>query len=335
MLLEGGRRVATYKLATLLALLDASAEASPTPGPEAVQAVSILELADRVIELYWPQVRTYGEYGVLRQSTQNSALILTEVGQLHAHAITLGARTVTGLRALEPRIYLRAQRKVALVLARQPLPALQTPVGSAQNRIPFLYDDSWPSYSISARTLDARGWRLHLLPGVADGLVRLGGLLRPVVERAWIDDVARHNHLTPEHELLTGFLFGAERSSLGRAARILREIEGSQCFYCGRGISGAVQVDHFVPWSRVPFDGLANLVLTDLRCCGSKNDSLASQEHRRRWMERDRFALEEIGDAQRWPAEWDRAQRITQGLYARLPKGTPLWQAVGTYSLLT
>jgi len=31
--------------------------------------VSILELADRVIDLYWPQVRMYGERGMLRQST--------------------------------------------------------------------------------------------------------------------------------------------------------------------------------------------------------------------------------------------------------------------------
>jgi 5-methylcytosine-specific restriction endonuclease McrA len=332
-LLEGGRRVATYKLATLLALLDACAEASPTPGPDDAVAVSILDLADRVIELYWPQVRTYGDHGVLRQSTQSRALILTEVMTLQARAAQLGARTTGGLQRLDPESYQGARHRVALTLARQPLPALQTPSGVTQAHVPFLYDDSWLGYSISRSTLAARAWTLELLPGVADGLVRLGGLLRPVVERAWIDDVARHNHLAPEHELLTGFLFGAERSSLLRAAAVLRELEGSRCFYCGTAVGAGAQVDHFLPWARVPFNGLANLVLTDARCNGSKSDSLASLEHRARWLDRDRTALEQAGDDLRWPAEWERGQRIAQGLYARLPTGTPLWQAVGTYAL--
>ena len=59
-LLDGGRRVATYKLALLLALIDACAELEQ---PQDEQPVSILELADRIIDLYWPQVRTYDERG--------------------------------------------------------------------------------------------------------------------------------------------------------------------------------------------------------------------------------------------------------------------------------
>lgn len=74
-------------------------------------------------------------------------------------------------------------------------------------------------------------------------------------------------------------------------------------------------------------------VLSDARCNGSKSDSLASQEHRLRWAARDREALELAGDSVRWPAEWARGLRIAQGLYARLPVGTPLWRAVGTYAL--
>lgn len=333
MLLEGGRRVATYKLATLLALLDACAEAVPTPGPDDAVDVSILELADRVIDLYWLQVRDYGAVGVLRQSSQPRAIILAEVAALHALAAERRLRVPAALRSFEPDRYAQHRRKIARTLAREPLRALQTPSGAGDVRVPFLYEDSWLHKSVSARELEARDWRLELLPGVADGLVRLGGLLRPVIEGAWTEDVARHNRLGTEHEQLTGFLFGVERSSLLRAARELQEIEGRDCFYCGHRIAGNGQVDHFLPWARVPFNGLANLVLADARCNGSKSDHLASIEHRERWSARDRYALESAGEAVRWPAEWERAEALARGLYARLPAGTPLWRAPGVWDL--
>ena len=331
-LLEGGRRVATYKLATLLALLDACAEATPTPGPQDSISVSILELADRVIDLYWPQVRTYGDHGVLRQSTQDRAIIVDEVRLLHTRADELGCRTAAALRQLDPVTCERSRAKVALTLSHQPLTALQTPLGAGDVRAPFLYDDGWLHYSLSTKALEARGWQLPLFPGVADGLVRLGGLLRPVIERAWIEDVSRHNQIDTEHELLTSFLFGADRSSLLKAATALREIEGGSCFYCGSAVGPSAQVDHFLPWSRVPFDGLANLVLADARCNGAKSDSLASSSLRQRWSLRDRASLEQADAEMRWPTEWERSQRLAQGLYARVPPGTPLWHAVGVYA---
>lgn len=327
-----GRRVATYKLATLLSLLDACAEVAPAPGPDDAVDVSILDLADRVIDLYWRQVRTYGEHGVLRQSTQERAVVVDQVRVLRERAVRLGCRTTAALRALDPSTWDSARVTVALTLARQPLPALQTPLDMGAVRNPFLYDDSWLGPSISPRRLPERDWLLPLFPGVADGLVRLGSLVRPVVERSWIEDVSRHNRLDTEHELLTAFLFGADRSSLLRAATALRDVEGSACFYCGARLGNAAQVDHFLPWSRVPFDGLANLVLADRRCNGAKSDSLASPDLRQRWSRRDRPGLEAAGQELRWPTEWERSQRLAQGLYARTPPGTPLWHAVGVYT---
>ncbi len=168
---------------------------------------------------------------------------------------------------------------------------------------------------------------------MADGLVRLAGLLRPVIERCWADDVSRLNHLDREHQDLPGFLFGADRSSLVRAANALRELEGSTCFYCRRPVRGAGHVDHFVPWAKVPFNGLANLVLTDSSCNLAKSDSIAARDHPERWQERDRAGLEDVATHIDWPAEWDRSQRIARGIYARLPLGTPLWSSAGVYVL--
>ncbi|MGB8650752.1 MAG: HNH endonuclease signature motif containing protein [Mycobacteriales bacterium] len=328
-LLESGRRVATYKLATLLALIDTCAEAEQPPASSQPFPVSILELADRVIDLYWPQVRPYYDLGTLRQSTQHKAIVLDAVAELRSREASPAA-----VRAEYPSTYHRSRRRVAHTLAKQPLPALQTLGSTGRVRTPFLYDDSWLSYGITLQELERREWQLHLLPGVADGLVRLAGLLRPAIERAWTDDVASLNGVDREYQDLPLFLFGADRSSLVRAGRALLELEGATCFYCGSTIRHSdMNVDHFLPWARVPFNRLANLVLADVRCNTSKSDALASLQHLERWRNRDKAALEVVGADIRWPAEWDRSQRLARGLYGRLPAGTPLWSASGAYEL--
>lgn len=319
-LLDSGHRVATYKLALLLALIDTCAEAEE---PQDEQPVSILELADRVIDLYWPQVRTYDERGQLRQSTQPRARILIAVTSLHELAPTSAS-----VRRLAPIPYQRARLEVARTLADQPLPALQRPGA------PFLYDDTWLYDGVTRAELVRRDWQIVLLPGVADGLVRLSGLLRPLVERAWTDDVARLNSLDREHLDLPRFLFGAERSSLVRAAGALRDLQDSSCFYCSSPIRGNAHVDHFLPWSRTAFNGLSNLVLADGRCNQAKSDSLAVESHRVRWASPERQVLvEAVGEHLDWPSEWGRSQRLARGLYARVPAGTPLWEAPGVYRL--
>lgn len=319
-LLDSGRRVATYKLALLLALMDACAEVEE---PQNEQPVSILELADRVIDLYWPQVRIYDERGQLRQSTQPRSRILLAVTVLRE----LGP-TSASVRQLAPVPYERARIEVARTLADQPLPALQRPGA------PFLYDDTWLYDGVTGAELVRRDWQVVLLPGVADGLVRLSGLLRPLIERAWTDDVARLNHLDREHLDLPRFLFGAERSSLVRAADALRKMQDSTCFYCSSRIRGAAHVDHFLPWSRTAFNGLSNLVLTDSRCNQAKSDSLAVAAHRERWAAPERqVQVDAVGEQLSWPAEWERSQRLARGLYGRVPAGTPLWEAPGVYRL--
>ena len=68
-ILETGLRTATYKLATLMALVDYCIEHVPED-PNASVAVPIPDLAHRVLELYWHQVRPF-EGKELRQSTQS------------------------------------------------------------------------------------------------------------------------------------------------------------------------------------------------------------------------------------------------------------------------
>lgn len=57
-ILETGLRTATYKLATLMALIDHCIEHLPD-APAETLVVPIPDLAHRVLEIYWRQVRPF------------------------------------------------------------------------------------------------------------------------------------------------------------------------------------------------------------------------------------------------------------------------------------
>src|SRR5687767_14392285 len=103
-LLETGLRTATYKLATLMALIDHAIE-HVQDDAEATLEVPIPELAHRVLELYWRQVRPF-DGKQLRQSTQTRARIPQAALDLRA-AAGVGAAgaslDVASIRA--PRAY--------------------------------------------------------------------------------------------------------------------------------------------------------------------------------------------------------------------------------------
>ena len=83
-ILETGLRTATYKLATLMALIDHCIENMPdVPGD--VPQVPTPELAHRVLEIYWQQVRLFDAHE-LRQSTQPRARILIATNALRQAA---------------------------------------------------------------------------------------------------------------------------------------------------------------------------------------------------------------------------------------------------------
>src|SRR5688572_10575732 len=90
--LETGLRMATYKLATLMALTDHCVENLPSDPATAVD-VPISDLAERVIELYWRQVVPLPSFGELKQSTQATARIPKAVHGLRAAAGRAGVHS--------------------------------------------------------------------------------------------------------------------------------------------------------------------------------------------------------------------------------------------------
>ena len=211
-----------------------------------------------------------------------------------------------------------------------PIPRLQV-LGREEER--FLYEYNWtrgrPAVGVTGYQKGATADfdnRLLLRPGVAEQLVRLNGILRPLFYRKWAVMVARMNGL-PEAEL-EQFLFGAERTSLDPVRQPLRELQENRCFYCDGRIIAAADVDHFIPWSRYPDDGLDNLVAAHPTCNNSKRDFLAAAEHVQRWVERTRTldtGLTDVARVAGWPRDATRSGSVATAIYLRLPAAARLW----------
>lgn len=321
-ILETGLRTATYKLATLMALIEHCIENLPA-NPDDTLRVPIHDLAHRVLGIYWRQVRPFDGHE-LRQSTQPRARILAATNELLA-AAGYGVGSVDAARMRVPAAYDRAVDDVVLCLAQQPLHRLQKLPGASISD-PFLYDDSFLHDHVSRSTLRAHGDSIELKPGVAHGLARLAGLLKPALEIMWVDDVRRMNKfLDAEVPDVAGHLFGRERTALAAVREPFKEAFGPHCFYCQTHLPPNNPIDHVLPWSLVGIDGLSNLVLACARCNGDKSGALPAVTIVDRVLQRDRDVLEQIASELVWPTQHDRVLAATRGIYRGQPAGVPTW----------
>lgn len=322
-ILETGLRTATYKLATLMALIDHCIENLPERADDEL-TVPIPELARRVLEIYWRQVRPFDGHE-LRQSTQPRARILIAANDLRAAAAGAGGLSLEVASMRAPEACRSAIDEITLCLAQQPLHRLQRLPGS-ESADCFLYDDSFLHDHVTRSTLRAHGDAIVLKPGVAHGLARLAGLLKPALEIMWVDDVRRMNKfLHAEVPDVAGHLFGRERTALAVVRESFKDAFGAHCFYCGTHLPENNPIDHVLPWSLVGIDGLANLVLSCARCNGDKSGALPTITIVDRVLERDRKVLEEIATQIQWPVQRERVVAAARGIYQAQPPGVPTW----------
>lgn len=321
-ILETGLRTATYKLATLMALLDHCIENLPD-SPGATLRVPLVELAHRILDIYWPQVQPFDGHE-LRQSTQPRARILIAVTTLRAASGRL-TRSVDVARLRAPTAYEAAIDEVVMCLAQQPLHRLQRLPGSSTSD-PFLYDDSFLHDHVSRSTLRKHEDAIELKPGVAHSLARLAGLLKPALEIMWVEDVRRMNKfLDAEVPDVAGHLFGRERTALAAVRAPFKEAFGPHCFYCGVHLPANNPIDHVLPWSLVGIDGLSNLVLACARCNGDKRGALPAVRLVDQVLQRDRQVLEQIATQLQWPTQHERVVAAARGIYRGQPTGLPTW----------
>ena len=337
-LLDEGRFTATYKYAVLLALTDVCLERTQSSGAPP-DVVTTRQLADRIVEIYWPHTVPFAgwaEAAVLKQNNRGQAEIISEITKFRARYATDASAPRYHARLSAPDAYEALVRRVEWKLIEMPLPLLQV---MGKVRTEFIYEIAWDQRvarrDVARYQVDASSTfdnRLFLRSGVGEYLLQLNGLLRPLIQRRWSAMVAQLNRL--EESQLEDFLFGINRTPTTKIRIGLWEMQSRRCFYCDRAIREPVQgqVDHFIPWSRYPDDGLDNLVVADQRCNGSKSSSLAASEHLARWSRRFRehsteyAQLADLVDQSSWERHADQSLGVARAIYLRLPGDAKLWR---------
>jgi hypothetical protein len=281
-LLMEGQFTASYKFALLHAIADLCVLSGDDSG--AALDLQVKDIGEKFIELYWQQCRPYQLGGqstgiILQQNTGRQAAVISKVIQAQDDF----GGSLSRLKQTAPDLWRSLKSSVKRVVNEMPLWKLQT-VGS--ERLDFLYDN-----------LDATTTTVTLKPGVAFCFRAFYGLLRDLIQGAWVRFVQRLNasNLGNMTDLGT-FLFDQERSSLETYKNILLDFQERKCFYCRNDLRSSVEVDHFVPWSRYPTDLGHNFVLAHDRCNNSKSDYLAAEPHLELWALRNHERAGELAE---------------------------------------
>ena len=326
-ILETGLRTATYKLATLMALIDHCIENMPER-PGDVLRVAIPDLAHRVLGIYWQQVRPFEGQILSQMRGTSNETIPNAARQLRIRSRVGNDRLSVDIAIMRaPEAYEAAIDEISLCLAREPLRRLQRTGGTSETD-PFLYDDAFlQKPSRSAKRV--REYAIELRPGVAHGLARLAGLLKPALEIMWVDDVRSMNKKFLHDKVpdVAGHLFGRARTDLDAVREPFKEAFTPHCFYCSTHLPMNNPIDHVLPWSLVGIDGLANLVLACVRCNSDKSNALPAVSIVDRVLldgERE-TKLEQIASEIQWPTQRDRVVAAARGVYRVQPADVPTW----------
>jgi 5-methylcytosine-specific restriction endonuclease McrA len=336
-LLQEGSFATTYKYAVLLALIDLCLEKCDVDGTFPGHLITS-ELAEKVIELYWSHTLPFEPVstgGPPRQSNLGQVEIVSAILRFRQQEDNGFALSAGGCKQRSPGSYHRLVQQVEWKLIEMPLPRLQI-LGNQEER--FLYDIGWSVSEVGEGALRRRVVRyqggdphafdptIRLKPGVAEHLVRLNGLLRPLIHRHWALMVAAINRF--QESQLEDYLFGTGRADLTPVRKALRDLQANHCFYCDRIVTGPPEVDHFIPWSRYPDNGLTNLVVADRSCNQAKRDFLADRHHLAHWLHRavvQADALAHIGTNKAWDYHPARTRSAAQMIYSTVPAGSALW----------
>lgn len=268
-ILREGRTSSTLKFAVLQAIADCCVTAGDDTG--ARLELPIAALAERVVELYWPQAAPFGGHSVLLQAPSQGSqpTIIKEIAELCTRQ-----RTIAAARRDAPGQYQRVLSRAVASLRGMPLRRLEQVPGAGW--LDVLYPEP-----------EARAHTICLYPWVACTLRMFHGLVSELVQTTWLRSVhASNQEVLGDEAALVDFLFGSERTSLDRVVTALLPFQNERCFYCGRQMRGQIDVDHFIPWSRFPSNLGHNLVLAHAACNGDKANTLAAAMHLQQWIAR-------------------------------------------------
>ena len=342
-LLQEGSFVATYKFALLHALADLAVSLGSEKNGAAPLHLPLPLIGAKFVDYYWRQAAKYpGRPGqekpghvpilasvavsenryvsrlfqaeVLFQNTDRQAGIVREVFEARER---FDGR-YGDLRS-DARSYRALVAKTTALVTKMPLWKLQTVGGEHAE---FLYENH--------RLVDGG---IVLKPGVAYCLRTFHRLITELVRSRWADFVRQlpRNGPAVGKTDLHEFLFGVARADLSAYRPILAEFQKGDCFYCAKSLGAAPAVDHFVPWSRYPFDLGHNLVLAHPACNAAKSDHLAALRHLDRFCTRNATsgpALARAFDTAHLVSDLEVTRKVTQWAYAQAHRsGADVWDA--------
>jgi len=347
--LAEGSFTSTYKYAVILGLMDLCLENTSRSGT-APNLLTTRQLAEKVVELYWSHTLDFHHSNqslVLKQngSRPNSQIdIINKISQFRQSAGMDATAPLSRARSQARRQLETLFRKVELKLIEMPLARLQL-FGGTEDR--FLYEIAWTRQDIEGESFKklrrmVRDYqngdtnsgfdnRILLQGDAGFHLVLLNGLLRPLIHQQWAAMVSRLNKLDASR--LEDFLFGTERISTTAVRDVLWRTQDQRCFYCQRQVRSidGCEVDHFIPWSRYPDNGIQNLVVAHDKCNRDKRDYLVAAEHVSRWV--GRFSSDSdqgralISNAKQlgWESNPRRTVGVARAIYWGLPADARLW----------
>ena len=311
---------ATYKFALMIALADLAVELGADDGSELM--ISTRQIGGRFIQIYWRQALSYGtgrsgaSPGVLIQSNGTQAAVISAISAFRA-------KNGVGSPQLAQAVpdYKALLTTVAQTVSAQPLNFLQNFGGATDE---FLFER-------------AGAGKVRLKSGVAYCLRRFQPLVQQLARSHWVTHIKsnrRNSSILGASDDLEDFLFATSRQSLLAVAEGLRQLDGTNCFYCGHAMT-ATDVDHFVPFSQYPRDLAHNFVLSHPSCNRSKSDTLAAGPHLERWLERlvrHADSLSEIGHAAGIVSDIHVSRKIAAwGYTSAIASGGNAWLAPTKY----
>jgi hypothetical protein len=179
----------------------------------------------------------------------------------------------------------------------------------------------------------SQGPAIRLRLGAGDELIRLGPLVRPLVEVHWTRMVAEINGVAKAELDLHRHLFGADWLIPPKPLRDgIAALQADRCFYCRGPLGARPEADHFIPRVRCGVDALENLVLADRACNNDKRDLLPGPPLVAAWARRNEHhagGLAELATASRWDTDPEATAAVARSIYSHLPEdGTPLWLGI-------
>ncbi|ALO47620.1 HNH endonuclease [Pseudohongiella spirulinae] len=282
-LFDEGEFTATYKFALMLTLTELAIERGTDDDAQLALPLDIV--AERFMLLYWRQASTFGratednKHGLLIQNLGKQAAVINRIRDIY--------HDVNGNPARAPghRDWRKTVTSVRGIVHNMPLRHLQI-IGGQNDR--FLYD-----YPCLNKTL-------VLKRGVSHHLRRFSPLIQQLAKAGWIEHIrsnSRNASLLGKKDDLEAFMFGTPRAQLTKVAEDLTLRQNGRCFYCQKKLHDAVEVDHFIPWSRYPRDTAHNFVVAHRGCNNDKRDMLAAKKHLERWLERNDRCGHELGES--------------------------------------